>query len=201
MTTMRHSQWISSFVERYCRYSLASSPIVMWWVSYHPISIEFPNSIFFSLHIFFYSEILLQEFSVANLPTRNWWTVSSTTSRSSLSWSRVRTASSWPWAIRDGSMGLYSMAFHKQAGLGSQNLFKHITIFNRLCVRNLLNCQEKLEVPRISLWDLEGFIPPQLHFKHPILGQVWCVMIFVPQKKTLSNSDQPTIFILGIFGQ
>ena len=107
------------------------------------------------------------------------------------------------------------MAFHEQAGLGSQNFFKHhyLISFNRLCVRNILNCQEKLEVPRISLWDLEGFIPPQLHFNHPILGQVWYVMIFVPQKQTLSNSDQPTFlvrsgrtygklwqFILGITG-
>jgi hypothetical protein len=40
--------------------------LVMWWVSYHPISIEFPY--IFSLYIFYYSEILLREFSVAILP-------------------------------------------------------------------------------------------------------------------------------------
>ena len=131
-----------------CRYSLASlaANLVMWWVSYHPISIEFPY--IFSLYIFFYSEILLSNllraFSVAILPqelmNRELYDIE-------ILFKLKQGQDRFQLTVEPFGMGRVFTLWlsHKQAGLGSQNFFKHhyLISFNRLCVRNILNCQEK----------------------------------------------------------
>ena len=145
---------------------MASSPIVMWWVSYDPISMEFPY--IFSLYIFFHSHILQREFSAKKntgidepwalrhrdfvqaeagsgpLPTLRAIRDGSIPS-GKLTWLWKITIFNgkihykWPFSIATLNyqrvyIYIYSMAFQKLAGLGSQNFFKHhyLTDFNRL---------------------------------------------------------------------